>query len=505
MTINKKLDIGASSAAETWANVNWSKVEKSVYRLQLRIAKAKRQKKHGKVKSLQWILSHSLNAKLLAVKRVTASKGAKTAGIDGKLYQSNGAKLRLAMSLKQRGYKAQPLKRVYIPKSNGKKRPLGIPTLLDRAMQALYLLALEPISEMQADLNSYGFRTGRSTVDAIERAFKVLCQKHSAQWILEGDIKSCFDNISHQWLLDNVLLEKRILKQWLKAGYIENQTLFPTSEGTPQGGIISPVLSNLVLDGLESVIHGAVKTKLKICSKVHMVRYADDFIVTGVSQEILENDIKPSIVKFLAERGLTLSEEKTAITHIDHGFDFLGFNLRKYRGKMLIKPSKNGIKSFLQKIRSVIKINKASKTSELIGQLNPKIKGWANYYRFCVAKRAFAYVDDNIYRCIARWTRRRHNNKNFTWIRKTYFCRRGYDNWVFFGTQVNSDGAKKELYLANASSIRIGRHTKIKQKARMYDPKYFKYFAKRQQNSKDRLYHYHFVSKVGLFDEKHWR
>jgi RNA-directed DNA polymerase len=504
MTMNKKLNIGASSAAETWANVNWSKVEKSVYRLQLRIAKAKRQKRHGKVKSLQWLLTHSLNAKLLAVKRVTASKGAKTAGIDGKLYQSNGAKLRLAMSLKQRGYKAQPLKRVYIPKSNGKKRPLGIPTLLDRAMQALYLLALEPISEMQADLNSYGFRTGRSTADAIERAFKVLCQKHSAQWILEGDIKSCFDNISHQWLLDNVLLEKRILNQWLKAGYIEDQTLFPTSEGTPQGGIISPILSNLVLDGLESVIHGVVKTKLKTCNKVHLVRYADDFVVTGISKEILEDNIKPSIVKFLAERGLTLSEEKTTITHIDHGFDFLGFNLRKYRGKMLIKPSKNGIKSFLQNVRSVVKANKAARTNELITKLNPKIMGWANYYHFCVAKRTFAYIDDSIYRCIARWTKRRHNDKNIAWIRKTYFCRKGYDHWVFFGTQINRDGSKKKVYLENTSSIRIGRHTKIKQEARMYDPKYFKYFAKRKQNSKDRLYRYHLVSKVGLFDERHW-
>lgn len=505
MTINKQLNIGASSAGETWTNVNWSKAEKSVYRLQLRIAKAKRQNKHGKIKSLQWILTHSLNAKLLAVKRVTESKGAKTAGIDGKLYQSNSAKLRLTMNLKQRGYRAQPLKRVYIPKSNGKKRPLGIPTLHDRAMQALYLLALEPISEMQADHNSYGFRPGRSTADAIERAFKVLCHKSSALWVLEGDIKSCFDNISHQWLLDNILLEKRILKQWLEAGYIEDQTLFPTSEGTPQGGIISPVLSNLVLDGLEGVVHGATKTKLKTYNKVHMVRYADDFIVTGVSREILENAIKPSIVNFLSERGLILSEKKTTITHIDQGFDFLGFNLRKYQGKLLIKPSKEGIKSFLEKIRSVIKTNKATKTSELIGQLNPKIKGWANYYRFCVAKRTFAYVDDRIYQCISRWTRRRRNNKNNTWIRKTYFCRRDYDNWVFFGTHIKSDGTKKEVYLENASSVPIGRHTKIKQKARMYDPEYFNYFVQRKQNRKDKLYHYHQVSKIGLFDEKHWR
>lgn len=237
MTISKKLSIGAASAATTWSGIDWLKVEKFVYRLQMRIAKARRQEKYGRVRSLQWLLTHSRNAKLLAVRKVATSKGARTAGIDGRLCQSNGAKLRLSMSLKQRGYKAQPLKRVYIPKSNGKKRPLGIPTLLDRSMQALYLLALEPVSEMQADLNSYGFRPRRSTADAIERAFTVLCRRSSAQWILEGDIKCCFDNISHQWLLDNIFLEKRILAQWLKAGYIENQTLFPTSEGTPQGGL----------------------------------------------------------------------------------------------------------------------------------------------------------------------------------------------------------------------------------------------------------------------------
>ena len=203
----------------------------------MRIAKARRQNKYGRVKSLQWLLTHSLSAKLLAVKRVLSSKSAKTAGVDGKLYHGNGVKLSLAMSLRQRGYRAKPLKRVYIPKSNGKKRPLGIPTLYDRAMQALYLLALEPISEIQADVNSYGFRPKRSTADAIEQAFRVLCNPNSAVWILEGDIKSCFDKISHNWLLDNVLLDKRILKQWLRAGYIEKQTLFPTSEGTPQGGL----------------------------------------------------------------------------------------------------------------------------------------------------------------------------------------------------------------------------------------------------------------------------
>lgn len=495
--------IGASStAASTWIKIDWSKVGKAVSRLQMRIAKAKRQRRYGKVKALQWLLTHSHEAKLLAVKKVTSSKGARTAGIDGKLYQGNGIKLRLAIGLRQRGYKAKPLKRVYIPKSNGKKRPLGIPTLYDRAMQALYLFTLEPIAEMQADPNSYGFRPYRSTADAVEQAFKVLCKKYSAKWILEGDIKACFDTISHDWLLENVLIDKRILSQWLKAGYMEKQVMFQTIEGTPQGGNISPVLANLALDGLEKVIKRASNGKAKL--KVYAVRYADDFIVTGATKEVLEDDIKPAIASFLKERGLTLSKEKTSITHIDVGFDFLGFNIRKYQGKLLIKPSKEGIKTFLSKIRNIIKINRTAKASELIGQLNLKILGWAIYYRHAVAKETFGYIDDCIYRSISKWTVRRHNNKNMAWIAKKYFHRRGFDNWVFFGTQERKNGDKKEVELVKASAIAIKRHVKIKKEARKYDPKYAKYFAKRKQSNKRKLRQYHTASEVSLLRERNW-
>ena len=496
--------IGASSTtAQKWSDIDWTKIEKSVLRLQMRIAKAKQQKRFGKVKALQWLLTHSHEAKLLAVRRVTSSKGARTAGVDGKLCKSDNQKLQLAMGLKQRGYKAKPLKRVYILKSNGKKRPLGIPTIFDRSMQALYLLALEPISEMVADPNSYGFRPRRSTADAIERAFIVLCGKNSAQWILEGDIRACFDCISHGWLLNNVLIDKRMLNQWLKAGYIERQTLFKTPEGTPQGGIISPVLANLALDGLEKVIKLAFKGKAS--HKIHMVRYADDFVVTGPSQEVLEQYIKPAIVNFLQDRGLTLSEEKTSITHIDKGFDFLGFNVRKYKGKLLIKPAKKSIKALLDKAREVIKRNKAATAYELIGQLNLKIKGWAYYYRHVVANQTFAYIDDCIYRLISQWTRRRHNNKNMNWIRKKYFHRQGKYNWIFFGTHIKEDGEKKENNLIKANSISIIRHPKIKQNARLYDPNYTEYFAERKQNRQDKLHHYHQVSKLGLFDERNWQ
>jgi RNA-directed DNA polymerase len=278
---NLAINIGASSAASTWDNINWPGLEKFVYRLQMRIAKARRQKRHGKVKALQWLLTRSLAAKLLAVKKVTSSKGARTPGIDGKLYRASSSKLKLALRLKSKSYKAVPLKRVNILKKNGKKRPLGIPTLYDRSMQCLYLFALEPIAEMQADHNSYGFRLHRSVADAIEQAFKALSGKNHAQWILEGDIKSCFDKLSHEWLLNNVCIDKKILGQWLKAGFMENQTIFATTEGTPQGGICSPVLANLALDGLEKAITQVGRTKtgrIKTRPKVHFIRYADDCV-----------------------------------------------------------------------------------------------------------------------------------------------------------------------------------------------------------------------------------
>ena len=220
-----------------WNQFNWSKIEKSVYRLQVRIAEAVRNNQYGKVKSLQWLLVHSASAKLLAVKRVTTSKGSNTPGIDGVIWTTSREKYEAACNLKTRGYKAAPLRRIYIPKKNGKMRPLSIPTMYDRAMQALYLLALEPVGETTADLNSYGFRPKRSIHDAIFQCYITLAGKHRAQWILEGDIKACFDEIDHGWLKDNITIDKRVLTQWLQAGYMEKHQLFETVRGTPQGGL----------------------------------------------------------------------------------------------------------------------------------------------------------------------------------------------------------------------------------------------------------------------------
>jgi RNA-directed DNA polymerase len=247
----------APTRFKSWNSIDWDTAQKQVRSLQLRIAKTTREVKKGKVKALQWIRSHSMAAKALAVKRVTQNKGAKPPGVDKVRWTTPTQKLNAAKSLVRKSYKAAPLRRLYILKKNRKLRPLGIPTMKDRAMQALYLFALEPVSETMADRGSYGFRKFRSCHDALERCFIHLSRKDSATWVLEGDIKRCFDNISHQCLMDNTTIDKKILQHWLKAGFWENKRLFPTDMGTPQGGIISPTLANITLDGLEKEIDAA--------------------------------------------------------------------------------------------------------------------------------------------------------------------------------------------------------------------------------------------------------
>lgn len=360
-------------------------------------------------------------------------------------------------------------------------RPLGIPTMKDRAMQALYLLGLEPISETTADLNSYGFRPERSTADAIAQCFNGLSRKNSPQWVLEGDIKGCFDNISHDWLLSNILTNKEILQKWLKAGFIEKQILHPTEAGTPQGGIISPVLANMTLDGLEAMLKKRFKSNSKLNPKVHLIRYADDFIITGSSRDLLESEVKPLVELFLKTRGLVLSQEKTRITHIDTGFDFLGQNIRKYNGKLLITPSKKNVKTFLEKVRGIVKGNKATKQATLIRLLNPVIRGWANYHQHIVAKKTFSTVDSKIYELLWRWAKRRHPNKSNYWIKDRYFHRVGNRNWVF-GVECQertTQGKPKVEALFEAASVPIRRHVKIRGEVNPFDPKWETYFEKR--------------------------
>jgi RNA-directed DNA polymerase len=369
----------ASGPEAQWERIDWSQCEQKVRRLQARIVKATQEGRHVKVKALQWLLTHSFHGRALAVKRVTHNQGKNTPGVDGAIWSTPASRYKAIDTLRRRGYFPQPLRRVYIPKANGKLRPLGIPTMKDRAMQALYLLALLPVAETTADLHSYGFRPKRSTADAIEQCFSVLARKVSPQWVLEGDIRGCFDNISHEWMLTHIPTDKEVLRKWLKAGFMENRTLFHTEAGTPQGGIISPTLANLTLDGLERLLKETFRKKeiRGKCyrPKVNFVRYADDFIITGCSKELLEGEVKPLVEQFMSERGLQLSPEKTCITHIEQGFDSLGQNLRKYGGKLLITPSKKNMHTFLEKVCGEIRSNRATKQEQMIRLLNPIILG----------------------------------------------------------------------------------------------------------------------------------
>lgn len=349
-------------------------------------------------------------------------------------------------------------------------------------MQALHLLGLEPIAETLADPNSYGFRPRRSTADAIGQCYNLFARKCSSQWILEGDIKSCFDKIQHDWLLANIPMDKKILKKWLKAGYIEDKTLHVTEEGTPQGGIISPCILTMTLKGLETEIKR--RWPVKSPHKVNLVVYADDFIVTGVSKEILEQKVKPVIETYLRERGLELSEEKTKITHIEEGFDFLGFNVRKYKGRLFIKPAKGRVKDFLANIRNLIKKNRTIKANDLIRQLNPKIRGWSNYYRHVVAKKAFRRVDHFIFEALWNWAKRRHPKKGLRWVKKKYFRTYRNDHWSFFSKTVNEEGKTEFLDLFKARSIPIRRYIKLRSEANPYDPNYRDYFNQRDQRKR---------------------
>ncbi|EAA4815479.1 MULTISPECIES: group II intron reverse transcriptase/maturase [Enterobacteriaceae] len=487
--MNTLIKVSAAPHLGSWHTINWKRQYRTVRRLQTRIVKATQEKQWRRVKALQRLLTRSFAAKALAVRRVTENSGRKTPGIDGKTWSTPAEKWNAINNLRRNGYKPSPLKRVYIPKSNGKLRPLGIPTMKDRAMQALYLLALEPVAETTADRNSYGFRPHRSCADAIEQVFNNLNRKTSATWVLEGDIKGCFDNISHKWLLEHIPMDKRILRSWLNAGFMEKGRLFTTDAGTPQGAPCSPVLANMCLDGLETILtnrFGRKGTAKASKSKVNYVRYADDFIVTGISREILESEVKPLITAFMQERGLLLSEEKTTVTHINDGFDFLGQNVRKYKGKLLIKPSKHNLKMFLNKIRATIEGNKTAKTDTLFKRLNPLIRGWTNYHQHVVAAETFRYVNFQLWKKIWRWCLRRHPSRGKRWIRRKYFD----ESWRLHSK--DADGHRWVLY--KASTIPIRRHIKIKSEANPYAPEWESYFEKRQaliwlksQNGRNRI------------------
>ncbi|MBY0413541.1 MAG: group II intron reverse transcriptase/maturase [Bdellovibrionales bacterium] len=493
---------GASSEQpnDIWPSLNWPKLKKQVLRLQIRIAKAEREGKRGKVRSLQRLLTCSFAAKCLAVKRVTSNSGSKTPGVDGDVWRTNHQKTQGVFGLKRHGYKPQALRRIYIPKKSGTQnfRPLSIPVMKDRAQQALYLLSLEPIVEEWADPNAYGFRLKRSAHDAREQCFSVLGKLNSASWVLEGDIKDCFCRIDHEYLLRTIPMDKTILGKFLKCGFMEKNQLHPTTAGTPQGGIISPALAIMALSGLEKQLRNSTQYR-QSKEKINMVSYADDFIVTAASRELLENKVIPILKASLARVGLELSATKTKITHIAEGFDFLGFNVRKYKnGKLLIKPSKDSIKSILKNIKETIKKCVALPTEQLIYTLNNRLTGWTNYYRSSVSSKVFSMIDHKIFLALMRSMCKRHARKGKRWIVKKYFSAVKGNRWRFHCMTKDKDGNQKPLYLKNASDTKIRRHVKIRNAATAFDPLYKEYFEQREQGRIQRNTISNFTDSAGL-------
>lgn len=370
--MNKKL-CPTSDMGRAWESIDFRDAKAHVNRLQNRITKALLKGDFAKAESLIHILMHSFYAKALAVKVVVTNKGKESPGIDNEVWISPAEKYAAALDLRARGYHANTLLRKYIPKANDDLRPLSIPTMKDRAMQTLYSLALEPYAEITADEHSYGYRRNRRAQDAICRCLDVLNAEPCLPWILEGDIKACFDHISHEWLLQNVPMDKRILKQFLEINYVENGKLCSVDEGTPQGGSISPMLCNIALNGMEQHLHD------RLGHKVQFVRFSDDFVVIGQDPDVLRAAI-PLLDDFLSGRGLHLSEEKTVITHIGDGFDFLGWHTRQYGQQVVATPSVRNVNSLLQNIGETLLTSNLNR-DHMVKILIAKIKGWIAYHR----------------------------------------------------------------------------------------------------------------------------
>jgi RNA-directed DNA polymerase len=465
-------------ALQSWQDINWTATQRHVEHLQARIYRAAENQQHAKVKNLQKLLVRSTAAKLLAVRQVTQENaGKQTPGVDGVVVDTPNARIELLKSLRLKAYKPQPVRRVFIPKAKGKQRPLGIPTVKDRTMQALVKFALEPEWESRFEANSYGFRPGRCTMDAVSAIHKTMLQPGSSEWILDADISACFDEINHEALLARLPVFKGVIRSWLKAGVIELGRWTQGESGTPQGGVISPLLANIALHGMERLFGSETKsgTRIKPGKRtglnrgVSLIRYADDFVVTAPSSEILETHVIPRLKGFLSERGLSLSAAKTRVVHISDGFDFLGFTIRRFGKALLTTPQKQKTLEHLARIKAFLKRNGHTSAGVVIQNLAPVIRGWSNYYRYGASSITFRKADHRVWQLLWKWARRRHPNKSARWVRAKYFRNDGY--WTFF---------ENKAQLVRHSATRVSRFVKVAGRASPLNPSQRAYWIERR-------------------------
>jgi RNA-directed DNA polymerase len=472
-----------------WYSIDWAQVEDEVRRLRQRIFTASRAGDLKRVRNLQKLMLRSRANALVSVRRVTErNAGRKTAGIDGTVVVTPPGKAFLADSVQRHdaSWKPKPVKRVYINKANGKKRPLGIPVIFDRALQANVVNALEPEWEARFEPKSYGFRPGRGCHDAISAIFTVARGKSARRcWVLDADLAAAFDRIDHSHLLSalGTFPARELVERWLKAGVIENGRFAPTEEGTPQGGVISPVLLNVALHGMEEAAgvryhRSGSHAGMTVPGSPVVVRYADDLVALCLSREQAE-EVKSRLATWLAPRGLTFNEDKTQVVQLDDGFDFLGFNVRRYQGKLLIKPSKAAIQRHRRRLAAEMLALRGANAEAVLQRLNPIIRGWSAYYRSVVSSEAFAKLDDYLWKLTYKWATHSHPNKSRHWISNRYFGkfnRSRDDQWVF---GVGNSGA----YLLKFSWTRIVRHELVPGTASPDDPDLAEYWARRRRRS----------------------
>jgi RNA-directed DNA polymerase len=478
-----------AKAPTDWNATDWRQVQRTGRNLRQRIFRASEEGNHRKVRSLQNLMLRSHANALLAVRRVTqVNRGKNTPGVDKVIVKTPRARGELVDRLGEfTPWKAKPARRVYIPKAKGKFRPLGIPVIVDRAMQAITLNALEPEWEARFEGCSYGFRPGRGCHDAIASVYNIARPNKNKKWVLDADVKGAFDNIGHEALLQAIdgFPAKELVRQWLKAGYVEEGRFHATEAGTPQGGVVSPLLANIAFHGLEAALGVKRRPSGKIGGKRALVRYADDFLVF-CETEADAMAAKADVSAWLAARGMTLSEEKTRTLHLSEGFDFLGFNIRHYRArktsrsgwKLLIKPGDEAVKRLKAKIKAEWITHRDTRTETLINRLNPVIRGWANYYRNGVSKKVFASLDNWMFQRAVRYGLRRHPKKGWTWIKARYFGRSlksRETKWVF------RDPENPALHLLNFAWTSIERHVLVKGGASPDDPRLRDYWAVRNK------------------------